>query len=149
MRNPVTLRRALLAAAAAPAFWSSPAWPAACAAASQGVNFGAFTPIWTAGVNGAGNVSVNCDFATPFVIKLSAGSGTYSSRTMVSGARKLAYNLYQDPQRRLVWGDGAGGTSTVSATAKSGTYWIYGFIPTQVTAYPGTYSDTIIVTIEY
>src|SRR5207248_337340 len=66
-------------------------------------------------------------------VTLSQGSsGTYSQRTMLSGANVLAYNLYVDAARTQVWGDFTGGTSGQFAAPRTPNQQlsIYGRIPT-------------------
>jgi spore coat protein U-like protein len=76
---------------------------------------------------------------------------------MLSGTNRLNYNLYYDAAFTQIRGDGTGGTQTggASLTVSSGartastTSVIYGRIPAAQSPNPGTYSDTILVTINY
>ncbi len=69
----------------------------------------------------------------------------------MSGTHELSYNLYTDATHTMIWGDGTGGSTTVSGTAdQSGTeHTIYGRVPWQPQAVPGSYSDSIVITISY
>ncbi|MBS2025192.1 MAG: spore coat protein U domain-containing protein [Deltaproteobacteria bacterium] len=85
-------------------------------------------------------------------ISLSKGNtGTYAGRKMAgSYADSLTYNLYTDPGRNFVWGDGTGGTATVAillGTALSNT--IYGRLFSGQAVSAGTYTDTITVTFNF
>jgi spore coat protein U-like protein len=128
---------------------AAPAQAATCDIVPQGVNFGAYDPFEPADLDGVGNIGITCDADVSDTISLSSGTGSYSPRTMTSGADQMAYNLYTNPQRILVWGDGSGGTDTVSATIRTGQFPIYGRIPARQNVPHGAYGDTIFVTITY
>lgn len=128
---------------------ASPAQAAICSASAQSVAFGSYDSLSSSALDGVGTVSVSCDSVTTFTISLSAGTGTYSARKMTSGLDELSYNLYTDSSRVLVWGDGSGSTSTVTASAASGIYTVYGRIPARQNLAAGSFSDTITVTVTY
>lgn len=128
---------------------ASPAHAVVCSVSPQSVSFGNYDPLNPAALDGVGNINVSCDASTSFTISLSAGSGTYTSRKMMSGTEPMAYNLYTDASRLLIWGDGTGSTSTVSTTAASGDYTVYGRIPDRQNIPAGTYTDSITVTVTY
>ena len=84
---------------------------------------------------------------------LSAGGGTGATvavRKMTSGANTVNYTLYRDAARTLVWGTTIG-TDTVTGTgnAANQAITIYARTPTQTVPPPGTYTDTVTVTITY
>lgn len=128
---------------------ASPAHAAICSASPQSVAFGSYDSLSSSPLDGVGTISINCDSVAGFTISLSAGAGTYSARKMSSGVDELTYNLYTDASRVFVWGDGSGSTSTVSATAASGNYAVYGRIPARQNLPAGSFSDTITVTVTY
>lgn len=133
---------------------------AACSVSAQPTSFGNYNPLSVTPLDAAGQVTVDCSFLlsllTTYTVKLSTGSsGTYSPRRMQSGANTLNYNLYLDALRALTWGNGSGGTQFISNTQLIGalgfsaTYPVYGRVPAQQNVAPATYSDTIVVTLEY
>lgn len=61
----------------------------------------------------------------------------------------LSYNLYIDPTRLLVWGDGSGLTTTVTNLALSADHTVYGRIPAQQNVTAGSYADLIVVTVTF
>ena len=69
---------------------------------------------------------------------------------MTSGAAIVNYSLYSDSGRTTVWGNTVG-TDTVAATGSgaSQSYTVYGRVTAQTTPAPGTYSDTVTVTVTY
>jgi spore coat protein U-like protein len=109
--------------------------------------------ILSANVDQTSTIQVTCTNTTPYNIGLDAGTGsgaTVATRKLTSGGATVNYTLYSDTGRTTVWGNTVG-TDTVAATG-NGTgqnYTVYGRIPTQTTPAPGTYSDTITVTVTY
>jgi outer membrane usher protein len=65
----------------------------------------------------------------------------------------MTYGLYRDAARTRPWGDGSFGTSTVTSTGGGvnvvRTHTVYGRLPAQGVPPPGSYSDTVTVTITY
>ena len=95
------------------------------------------------------DVRVTCEGDNGYVLKLGSGqSGTPLQRRMRSGTSALDYNLFKDPGRSLIWGDGSAGQTGVNGTG-SGTYSVYGAIPGGQTPLVGTYNDQLVLTIEY
>lgn len=124
---------------------------AACTVSATGVSFGVIDPLAVADHASTGSVTVSCDTLTGYGIALGPGAGTYDQREMTGTAGVLQYNLYDSSARDRVWGDGNGTTVTVNASADSGgrTHTVYGLVPYQPAAVPGSYSDTITVTVSY
>lgn len=120
-----------------------------CALNAVGLDFGAYDIFNAQDTSITTNVGVTCDTDTSFEISLSAGTGTFASRTLVSGANLLSYNLYVDPAHLTIWGDGSPGTATVSGSGTSRNFTVYGRIPARQNASVGSYSDTITVTITF
>ncbi len=132
-----------------------------CSASTTGVAFGNYSPINLLPASAAGNVRVFCTVALVSVnaqinISLSpGGSGSFSPRSLSSGANQLPYNLYSDAPTTIVWGDGTSGTGNVTHNlpiAVLGTTVnspVYGKIPAAQYVPAGSYTDTITVTVEY
>jgi spore coat protein U-like protein len=75
---------------------------------------------------------------------------------MASGANTLQYNLYTTAGFAIVFGDGTGSTQTSSGVgagvATANTLTVFGQLPDSATnqaAVPGSYSDTVTVTVTY
>lgn len=134
-----------------------------CTVSTSGVAFGTYNPLSAAAVTANGNVRVTCGgvlgLLVPYQIALSKGAnaGNFSPRQMASGVKRLNYNLFTDGTYATVWGDGTGGTQTVSGSVSvvllggtSQDNTVYGRMPgSQTTVAPGTYNDTIQVTVTY
>ena len=139
----------LFALAGAAAVWAAPA--GACTIGATGVAFGSYDPRSATAKDSTGTVTLNCPSNRSGVVSMSTGgSASYTQRKMASGANTLNYNLYTNSTRTAVWGDGTGGSTTVSvAKGYAGTLTIYGRIPASQNVRAGTYSDTITVTVTF
>lgn len=70
---------------------------------------------------------------------------------MINAGAYVAYNLYQNSGRSLPWGDGDATGSVLSGTGTGNNeeVIVYGRVPSQTTPSPGTYTDTVQVTIAW
>ncbi len=100
-------------------------------------------------------VAVQCTNSTPYNIGLDAGTttgGSTGTRLLfnTSTSETVQYKLYQDAGHSTNWGNTIGtDTSSQTGNGASQPYTIYGRIPPQTTPTPGTYSDTVTVTVTY
>lgn len=132
-----------------------------CTASATGVFFGTYNPFSGSNAEDTGSVRIDCGGGVgtvAYTIELNRGlySAGFSPRRLSSGGNRLNYNLYTNPARTTIWGDGSGGTSVVSdslSVLKGGSsraHTVYGRIPARQTwAVVGRYSDTITFTIIY
>ena len=99
-------------------------------------------------------VAVQCTDTTPYDIGLDAGTtsgGSTTTRLLFnSSPATVQYKLYTDSGHTTNWGNTVS-TDTVSKTGNgaSQTTTIYGRIPPQTTPAPGSYTDTVTVTVTY
>jgi spore coat protein U-like protein len=119
---------------------------------ASALNFGN-QGILTANVDQTSTIQVTCTNTTPYNIGLDVGLGsgaTVATRKMTSGGATVSYSLYTDTNRSTVWGNTVGTDTqagTGNGTAQS--FTVYGRVPPQTTPAPGTYSDTVTVTVTY
>jgi spore coat protein U-like protein len=118
--------------------------------------FGVYHVVATSPLDTTGSITYTCTglVAAVVTIDLSTGSGSsYSARTMKNGAASLGYNLYTDAGHHNVWGDGTGSTDhygpVLVVLGAQQTLTVYGEVPALQHAKVGSYTDTIIVTINY
>src|SRR6478672_3237808 len=116
------------------------------------LNFGT-QGVLAANVDQTSTIQVTCTNTTPYNIGLNAGTGTGATvavRKMTSGANTVNYTLYSNSGRTTVWGNTVG-TDTVAATGNGSaqSYTVYGRVPSQAAPAPGTYTDTITITVTY
>lgn len=117
------------------------------------------TSLIATAVNGSSTVSVTCTSGSPYSIAMDNGANASGGqRRMASGANFLNYNLYVDAAHTLSWSTAINPTScTTSGDCYLGTgngsaqsINIYGVVPTTATAPPpGTYTDTVTMTITF
>ena len=127
-----------------------------CSVTTVGVAFGVYDVFSSTPLVSAGSVTVRCvglgTGIEPVSVALSpGGSGSFHPRTLFRGSEKLNYNLYLDPGHSQIWGDGTGGTLKHVSVSNSRpvTLTIFGQIPPGQDVSAGTYSDTIITTIDF
>ncbi|HXY97172.1 MAG TPA: spore coat U domain-containing protein [Steroidobacteraceae bacterium] len=129
-----------------------------CSAGTTGVAFGTYTPLTPTPLASTGSVTVQCFVfggTATVTVDLSAGaSGNYTTRTLTSGTYTLNYNLYLDAAHTQVWGNGSGGSLIDTLTLNPGfpttvTATIYGAVNALQDPAPGSYADTITVTVNY
>jgi spore coat protein U-like protein len=135
-----------------------------CTVSATGPAFGTYNPLSAAPLLANGQVTASCTLTgntsttASLVSSYSIGSGTsYAARNMVSGTSLLGYNLYYDAAYAQIRGDGTGGSQTGGATfnltrtnpTQSTTSVIYGRIPANQDVAPGSYLDTIVITVTY
>ena len=134
---------------------SQPAFAATSCAidAVTSVSFGAYDVFSNfTNNNGVGSITVRCQGGgSNFIVTLSSGqSNSYVSRKMRSGGNTLNYNLYTSAARIVVWGDGTGGSSTMTVPKNSNTTLsIFGQIPAGQDVGVGAYTDNITTIINF
>lgn len=130
----------------------------ACTVSGTTLNFGSsIDPLAAATpLDATSTLSVQCTNTTPYTVALNAGANAggasnFASRTMKSGANTLGYQLYLDAGRSSVWGDGTSSSSTSAGTGTGSaqTLTIYGRLPSLANVVPGSYTDTVTVTVSY
>ena len=134
-----------------------------CTATAVNIDFGVYVPIAVSSTDSVGSVRVRCSLAgtgtLPLLVSydlgLSAGnSGSTAAREMRSSGSPLSYNLYADSARSRIWGE-AGSADQVTVSYGTGLFgtWVqtdmYGRIFARQNPRPGSYSDTIVVTVSY
>jgi spore coat protein U-like protein len=132
-----------------------------CSVSATPLVFGTYTISTMTAQPGTGTVTVSCTVTLlglleGWTIALNAGnSGTFAQRRLLNGSHTLLYNLYTSPALTTVWGDGTGGSGTVSDSellsvgSNSYPYTVYGVLTPLQDKPPGTYNDTITVTVNY
>lgn len=97
-------------------------------------------------------INVTCPSTLPFTIALDgglSGASDPTQRKMSLGAEEITYGLYRDSAHTLPWGSASGTTASGTGNGASQAFTVYGRVPAQPTPTPGTYSDTIVVTVTY
>jgi spore coat protein U-like protein len=101
-----------------------------------------------------GSVTYQCtNSGSAASIALSAGNGTFAQRLLEDGSGdQLNYNLFYGSVSGSVWGDGSGSTVEDTSLTQDGTVHtvtVYGDIPHSQAQPVGTYTDTVVATINF
>src|SRR6266581_4147058 len=105
-------------------------------------------------VNQTGTVLVTCTNSTAYNVGLDKGaaSGATVTNRLMTGpsSATVGYALYSDTGRTTNWGNTIG-TDTVAGTGNGSaqTLTVFGQIPGQTTPQPGSYADTVNVTVTF
>jgi spore coat protein U domain-containing protein, fimbrial subunit CupE1/2/3/6 len=127
-----------------------------CTVSTVSVQFGQYNVIDVSPVDAVGSVRIACPPGTGFTVKLDPGEDSGSSfhprrmhSTMSSGT--LDYNLYRDPTRTEVLGDGTNNTFVHlgAATGAVEVVNVYGRLLGRQNVGAGLYRDSIVVTVEW
>jgi spore coat protein U-like protein len=127
-----------------------------CTVSNTSFVFGLYSPAAAAPLDVTGSIDVRCTATGgSFVATLSTGgSGTFAQRRMIFGPYRLNYNLYTNPSRTTIWGDGTGGSS-VSGGVKprpgleNFTLSVYGRVFPRQDVGAGAYGDNVLITIVF
>ena len=108
----------------------------------------------SANIDATSDIEVLCTATTPFNLGIDEGDGTgatVDSRLMTGpGGATVQYGLFRDAARSLNWGETVGAdTQAGTGTGTAQTFTVYGRVPPQPTPEPGTYIDTVTVTLTY
>jgi spore coat protein U-like protein len=122
-----------------------------CSISANNLNFGAYAGLQ---IDNQVTLLATCSTTVPYDIGLNTGTfagATVTTRRMTgTDAAGLAYSLFQDAPRTVNWGNTVP-TDTVhgvgNGLAQSVT--VFGRIPGDQNVSPGSYSDTITVTLNF
>jgi spore coat protein U-like protein len=127
---------------------------ASCSVAATAMSFGAEVPSpMVADVDATATITATCSNGRTYTIGMNAGSNvadgaTEAIRKLRGSSGTIDYAVYSNSGRTSVWGTGS---SAVSATGNglAQPLTAYGRMPRQATAGPGTYVDSVTVTITF
>jgi spore coat protein U-like protein len=149
---------------------AGPVW-AGCSVSSSGLSFGPYQPLTFAGqltsvdVLGTGTISISCNNMLSlgsYTLALGAsadGTGDrISTRYLANsnGGANMAFNIYTDARRSIVWGNGStgavvsGSIPIVTLGSYTDNVTVYGKIPaSQNTLKAGSFSGSVTITLTY
>ena len=123
-----------------------------CNVSATTVNFGS-QGILSSNKDAQGTLTVQCSSTLPYTVSLDGGSSSATDptlRKMTFSGSNITYGLYRDAARSLPWGNTVGvNTTSGTGTGLSQAQTVYGRVAAQTTPKPGTYSDSIVVTVGY
>lgn len=120
------------------------------------MNFGsvyhAGSPADASSAPGQGSIQFRCTPGVTAKVTMNAGlwGASVANRRMrhTNNTNFLSYQLYTTPARNVVW-DATTGRSLTFANDSIQTMTVYGRLPAQSGILPGTYTDTVTVTITW
>lgn len=130
-----------------------------CTISTAAVAFGAYDPIVahaTAALTGTGTVTVTCTNGSTGTITLGQGANANTGSTdaaplrqMASGVNRLAYSLYSDTARTVVFGNTAGTGVARTGTGAADAVTVYGSVAAGQNKPAGSYADTVVATVTF
>jgi len=126
-----------------------------CSVTTSGVQFGGYDPSASNAstpMSAGGSVTLTCTQGSVPVIGLSYGAHASGvTRRASDGTNFIAYQLYKDSARTQPWGDSgsdvlnAGGSSSRQPRSFS----VHAQVPAGQNVPSGTYSDTVVVSVNF
>jgi spore coat protein U-like protein len=99
-----------------------------------------------------GRITITCPKPGSYLIGISPGLGGSERRMIGPDGAFLRYGLYQDAGGNFPWGDDqsiGGALGGVSDGLHPDTLTIYGRVPAQSAKPPGSYTDSLLVTLSF
>jgi spore coat protein U-like protein len=102
--------------------------------------------------DGTGTITATCTAGAAPTIGLSLGANSTGTQAqMTNGVSYLAYGIYQDANRTIVWGNAAPNLRSLGTVPNNNPQLItvYGRIPAGQAPQSGAYTDTVQATINF
>ena len=126
-----------------------------CSVSATPLNFGTFSNL-AVPVDATSTVTIHCVSGTAWFAGFDVGTGsgaTESARKLTSGGHVLSYSIFKDAARSVALGaleSGRAGVLGGTGTGAPEVLTLYGRVFTSPTLPPpGTYTDTITVTVQF
>lgn len=164
-----SIRRIFLAFLALAAAHSSKSWAftsassfavsltitGSCSVSASNLSFGT-TGLVISDIYATSTITVQCTNGTPYQVNLDQGVGYavhgawIGYHYMANGTNTITYNLFQDPSHSVYWGN-TPGTDSLNGTGSGAaqTLTVYGWVYQLQQPPPGSYTDTVTVTVTY
>ena len=127
-----------------------------CTITLNPLSFGMYSPGGNVDLDAVSDITVRC-VAQPGNYSVTIGpglSGNQLLRTMLAGGSELLnYNMFRDPARTQIWGDGTPPSFVVVGSRPSvgqptfNVHSLYGRVFGGQTPNPGNYADNLLVTV--
>jgi spore coat protein U-like protein len=127
-----------------------------CTITTAPVSFGNYDSVTanaTAPLDGIGTITVKCTKGAAAKVGLNPGSNAQgSTRRMSQGAAEyLTYELYKDTARATIWGNTVDTALDIPAAPNQTPrdFTVYGRVAQAQEAAVGTYTDTVVATVNF
>lgn len=157
MTGPSSRRTLAFAAVTLGLSWTMPAQAllASCTVSNSTLNLGSYNPISASPTTATSTITVSCTgiglLVSYNVLLSGGGSGNIASRRMSAGANTLPYNVYTSGSYTTVWDNttGVSGGFLIGIGGTAFAHTVYGRILAQQPAAAGSYSDSVVITVNY
>ncbi|WP_417808839.1 spore coat U domain-containing protein [Thioclava sp.] len=126
---------------------------ASCELSVSPMDFGQLSSAINSNVDATASVDVSCSQNTPYSITMDMGTGSGVSdpghRKMRNTIYSLDYGLYRDSARSQPWGQTPAQSASGTGSGSNQHFPVYGRLHAGQTGHLGTYSDSVIVTVNY
>lgn len=121
-----------------------------CALSGGTLAFGTYVSGQTTNLDVQGSINyVNCPVGTLTLELDNGANASGSQRRMKSGNNFLNYEIYKTSARSSAWRTGADAVQLQLLQAGSGSVPVYGRIPAGQSVPPGSYTDTVTITLTF
>jgi spore coat protein U-like protein len=126
-----------------------------CTISTAALAFGSYDPVVThasTDLDGTGTVTIACTKGAAATVALGLGSNASGSTRRMKDADNnyLTYEIYQDSNRSTVWGTGADALTPPVAPSKAArNFTAYGRVAADQDVPAGSYSDTVVATVNF
>ncbi len=131
-----------------------------CTITTSAVAFGSYDPIGTnktAALDNTGSVTVTCTNGSAVTVTLGQGANAAATSTDAAplrrlkdaGTNHLAYSLFSDAARTVVWGNTTATGKADTGTGLASLLTVYGRVPQDQNVPTGSYSDTVVATVTF
>ncbi len=123
----------------------------ACTISGATLDFGNYTSGQATALNGFTQIAYNACPATQLRFQLDGGTnGTSTARKLANGSGGLLnYGIYRDSARTQNFGQGVDSRLITPSASGTGTVSVYGRIPAGQSVAAGTYTDTVVITLDF
>lgn len=128
-----------------------------CTVNSGVLHFGEYSALSNKATKSHTRIKLQCTGSGSYRLSLMPSNHANPNiRELTSSKDRLLYNLFIDPSMTLIWGNGNGNTHTLAGAFTSAqnrttrlSHNIFGSIYPSQDAYPGDYTDNLLVTISF
>lgn len=121
-----------------------------CSISGGTLAFGAYGSGQSTDLDGQGQINyTNCPAGTLTFDLDNGQNANGTQRRMKSGNNFLQYEIFRNAGRTIRWGSGSEANAQQLLQAGNGSVPVYGRIPRNQAVPPGSYSDTITITLRF
>jgi spore coat protein U-like protein len=126
-----------------------------CTISTAALAFGSYDPVVanaSTDLDGTGTVTIACTKGATTTISLGLGNNASGStrRMKDAGTNYLTYEIYQDSGRSTLWGTGGDVLTPAAAPSKAArNFTAYGRVTSNQDVPAGSYSDTVVATVNF